>query len=103
MGRHAGARAGIRWILGLDFRIGFQYRRERPRSCLLSISAAAAPDCNPFWYVPCVGEGELSGPGGSRLYLLIGNFCRVFKDFHEHGAGQLSGLGVLVRGMVGGQ
>jgi hypothetical protein len=56
-----------------------------------------------FWYVPYIGVGTRSGPGSRRLYLLIGNCCRLFKDSQEHRAGQLSGLGVLVGGMVGGQ
>src|SRR5277367_1248846 len=44
--------------------------------------------------------GMRSGPGDSRLHSLIGNFCRLFKDLNEHGASQLSSLGVLVGGMV---
>ena len=92
MGHPFGARARLRGIL--------------VRRALLLIgktSAASAPDCALFWYVPYCGEGELSGPGGRRLYLLIGNFCRLFKNSHKHRAGQFSGLGVLVRGMVRGQ
>ncbi len=61
------------------------------------------PRSQPFLVFPLRWGGELSGPGGSRLYLLIGNLCRLFKESHEHRAGQLSGLGVLVRGMVRGQ
>ena len=55
------------------------------------------------WYFPCVGVGTRSGPGGSRLYLLIGNSCRLFKDCHKHRARQFSRLSVLVGGMIGGQ
>ena len=62
------------------------------------------PRLQPFFGIfPCVGVGTRSGPGGRRLYLLIGNFCRVFKDANEHWAGQLSSLGVLVRRVVRGQ
>ena len=35
--------------------------------------------------------------------LLIGNSCRFFKNFQEHAAGELAGLRVLVRRMIGRQ
>lgn len=95
MGHPFGARARLRRIL------------VREHSCsrwLVKNIGGVRPRLQPgFWYVPCVGVGTRSGPGGRRLNLLIGNFCRLFKDSHKHGAGQLSGLGVLVRGMVRGQ
>lgn len=53
-----------------------------------------------FGISPALGWVARSGPGGRRLYLFIGNFCRLFKNPNEHRPSQLSGLGVLVGGMV---
>jgi hypothetical protein len=61
------------------------------------------PRLRPCLVNPQRGEGEHSGPGGSRLFSPIGNPCRLFKDLDEHLPGQLARLGVLVRGVVGRQ
>jgi hypothetical protein len=90
MGHPFGAGAGLRRILD------FMPPRASSLVILARASAAAAPDRALFWYFPYIGEGELSGPDGSRLSLLIGNSCRLLEDFHEHLPGQLSRLGVLI-------
>jgi hypothetical protein len=98
MGHPFGTGASLRRIL--DFMRDANILARDPSQ---ETYAAATPDRALFWYFPYIGEGELSGPGGGCLSLLIGNSCRLFKDFHEHLAGQFSGLGVLIGGMVGGQ
>lgn len=61
----------------------------------------AAPDRDPALgtMTPLLGAGAAIRPR-RRLELDIGKFCRMLKYLDKHRAGQLTGLRVLVRGMV---
>jgi hypothetical protein len=61
------------------------------------------PGSHPALGLPLAHKGGHGNPALAAALLLIGNLRGFFKNADEHVPGQLSGLGVLVRGVVRGK